>query len=161
MNENNNIMNKENRKELKEFLNICDNVERKENKLLSNANTKEERYEVYKKLYTYVFSHEINGRLQEIHNFYWCDPDTDYDDDYIHWKYGLEDAIKEVKEMLTDEEETSYRTNRQIIEEFCEQHLSTHSDWTGTRVETKGKCDSVDDFVDKFMEYIEENQHKC
>lgn len=40
-------------------------------------------------------------------------------------------------------------------------NLSTHTDWTGTRVETKYTCDSVDTFVDKFMEFIEENQNNC
>lgn len=55
----------------------------------------------------------------------------------------------------------SYRTNKEIIREFCEKHLATHTDWTGTRVETKDKCESVDEFVDKLMEHIEDNHFKC
>ena len=55
----------------------------------------------------------------------------------------------------------SYRTNEQIIKEFCEQHLQTHTDWTGTRVETQYKCGSVEAFVNKLMEWIEDNHYRC
>lgn len=55
----------------------------------------------------------------------------------------------------------SFRTNREIIKEFCERKMSTHTDWTGTRVETIDKCESVDEFVDMLMDYIEENHYKC
>ena len=58
-------------------------------------------------------------------------------------------------------ENTSWRTNRQIIKEFCEKNMSTHTDWTGTRVETVDKCESIDEFVDRLMEYIEDNHHRC
>ena len=56
---------------------------------------------------------------------------------------------------------TSSRTNREIIKEFCDKNLSTHTDWTGTRVETKYKCESVDAFIDKLMEFIEDNHYRC
>lgn len=49
------------------------------------------------------------------------------------------------------------RTSKEIIKEWCETNLSTHTDWTGTRIETKYKCESVDKFVDKLFDYIEEN----
>lgn len=55
----------------------------------------------------------------------------------------------------------SYRTNEEIIREFCEQHLTTHTDWTGTRVETKHKCEGVDEFVKKLMQHIEDNHGRC
>lgn len=55
----------------------------------------------------------------------------------------------------------SYRTNEQIIKEFCEQQLKTHTDWTGTRVETKHYCESVEAFVNKLMEWIEDNHYRC
>lgn len=55
----------------------------------------------------------------------------------------------------------SYRTNKEIIKEFCEKHLATHTDWTGTRVETKYECESVDKFVNELMEHIEDNHFKC
>ena len=37
---------------------------------------------------------------------------------------------------------------RHILEEWCEKNMSTHTDWTGTRVETNWNCDSVDKFID-------------
>lgn len=55
----------------------------------------------------------------------------------------------------------SYRTNEQIIKEFCEQQLKTHTDWTGTRIETKHACESVEAFVEKLWEWIEDNHGKC
>ena len=56
---------------------------------------------------------------------------------------------------------TSYRTNEEIIRVFLEQHLTTHTDWTGTRVETKHKCENVDEFVKKLMQHIEDNHGRC
>ena len=53
---------------------------------------------------------------------------------------------------------TTFRVNEDIIRKFCESNLSTHSDWTGTRVETKQQCNSVDEFVKQLMNYIEDNQ---
>ena len=50
------------------------------------------------------------------------------------------------------------RVNEEIIRKWCEDHLATHTDWTGTRVETKHKCSSVDDFIKMLMIHIEDNQ---
>lgn len=55
---------------------------------------------------------------------------------------------------------TTFRVNEEIIRKFCETHMSTHSDWTGTRVETKEKCESVDEFVNRLIEHIENNHWK-
>ena len=55
----------------------------------------------------------------------------------------------------------SFRTNKEIIKEFCEKNMSTHTDWTGTRVETTYHCESVDKFVDKLTEYLEDNHYRC
>ena len=55
---------------------------------------------------------------------------------------------------------TYFRVNESLIREFCETHMSTHSDWTGTRVETKEKCESVYGFVTRLMEHIEDNHWK-
>lgn len=52
-------------------------------------------------------------------------------------------------------------TNKEILKEWCEQNLSTHTDWTGTRVETKKSCSSVEEFVDKLYNYLEDNHYKC
>ena len=51
----------------------------------------------------------------------------------------------------------NYKVNREIVTEFFEKNLRTHTDWTGTYVETQYKCDSVEKFIDKFMDYIKEN----
>lgn len=51
----------------------------------------------------------------------------------------------------------SYRINREIVTEFFEENLRTYTDWTGTRVETRSECESVEEFISKFMNYIEEN----
>ena len=55
----------------------------------------------------------------------------------------------------------SIRITKEILKEWCEQNMATHTDWTGTRVETKYKCNSVDDFVDKLFEHLEDNHWKC
>lgn len=46
--------------------------------------------------------------------------------------------------------------DKELIRRFCEENLHTHTDWTGTRVETTHKCDSVEDFVDQLLNYVEE-----
>ena len=51
----------------------------------------------------------------------------------------------------------NYIVNKKIVTEFFENNLHTHTDWTGTYVETQCKCNSVEEFIDKFMNYIREN----
>jgi hypothetical protein len=51
----------------------------------------------------------------------------------------------------------SYRTSKEIIKEWCEKNMSTHTDWTGTRVETKHRCEDVEELVNRLFEHIEEN----
>lgn len=55
----------------------------------------------------------------------------------------------------------SIRTSKAIIKEWFEAKMDTHTDWTGTRVETKYKCDSIDEVVDKLYEYLEDNHWRC
>ena len=55
----------------------------------------------------------------------------------------------------------SCRTSKEIVKEWCEQNMSTHTDWTGTRVETKFKCESVDEFVNRLYEYLDLNHGRC
>lgn len=43
------------------------------------------------------------------------------------------------------------------IIEFFKENLHTHTDWTGTYVETRYKCESVEEFINNFLEYIREN----
>lgn len=54
----------------------------------------------------------------------------------------------------------SARTSKQIIKEWVEKNMDTHTDWTGTRVETKYECESIDEFVDKLYEYICDNNYR-
>ncbi len=55
----------------------------------------------------------------------------------------------------------SVRTNKNVIKEWCERNMAPHTDWTGTRIETKEKCDSLDKFIDRLWEYIEDNHCGC
>ena len=52
------------------------------------------------------------------------------------------------------------QTTKYILEEWCEKNMSTHTDWTGARVETKDICVSIDEFVDKLWNYLEEESNK-
>lgn len=47
---------------------------------------------------------------------------------------------------------------KELIRNFCEENLHTHTDWTGTYVETLYKCQSVGSFVNELLNYIEENE---
>lgn len=47
---------------------------------------------------------------------------------------------------------------KELIRKFCEGNLHTHTDWTGTYVETAYKCDSVDYFANKLLNYIGEHE---
>lgn len=49
---------------------------------------------------------------------------------------------------------------KEILKEWVESNMSTHTDWTGTRVETKFKCESLEEFTDKLFEYLSDNHHK-
>ena len=52
----------------------------------------------------------------------------------------------------------SFRTNKEAILDFCKQEIDTHTDWTGTRVETKHKYSSVEEFAEKLAKYLK-NRH--
>lgn len=41
-----------------------------------------------------------------------------------------------------------------MLEEWCEKNMHAHTDWTGTRVETVNKMESIDEFVDKLWDYL-------
>ena len=47
-----------------------------------------------------------------------------------------------------------------ILEEWCERNMNVHTDWTGTRVETNNTCLSIDEFVDKLWNYLEDESDK-
>lgn len=46
--------------------------------------------------------------------------------------------------------------DKELIVNFFRDNLHTHTDWTGTRVETIDKCESVEEFTDKLIDYIEQ-----
>ena len=52
------------------------------------------------------------------------------------------------------------QTTKYILEEWCENNMNVHTDWTGTRVETINTCLSVDDFVDKLWNYLKEESDR-
>ena len=52
------------------------------------------------------------------------------------------------------------QTNKHILKEWCEKNMNVHTDWTGTRVETNNTCLSIDEFVDKLWNYLEEESDK-
>ena len=52
----------------------------------------------------------------------------------------------------------SIRTSKAILKEWVEENMNTHTDWTGTRIETKNKYDSIDEMVDILYEYLTDNQ---
>lgn len=54
----------------------------------------------------------------------------------------------------------SARTSKQIIKEWVEKNMSTYTDWTGTRVETKYECVSIEEFVNELYEYICNNHYR-
>lgn len=47
-------------------------------------------------------------------------------------------------------------TKEQVLE-FCRLRMQTHTDWSGTRVESKRKCGSVDEFADCLWNWIKDN----
>lgn len=49
---------------------------------------------------------------------------------------------------------------KHILKEWCEKNISTYTDWTGTRVETNDTCLSIDEFVDKLWDYLEEESDR-
>ena len=50
--------------------------------------------------------------------------------------------------------------NKYILEEWCEKNMNVHTDWTGTRVETQNTCVSINEFVDKLWNYLEEESNR-
>ena len=53
------------------------------------------------------------------------------------------------------------RTSKEILKEWVKENMATHTDWIGTRVETKYKCDSIDEFIDNLYEHLENNHYRC
>lgn len=50
--------------------------------------------------------------------------------------------------------DNSIRITKESLREWCEENMNTHTDWTGTRVETVNKMESVEDFVNALYEHL-------
>lgn len=48
------------------------------------------------------------------------------------------------------------QVTKHILEEWCERNMNVYTDWTGTHVETINACPSINEFVDKLWNYLEE-----
>lgn len=49
---------------------------------------------------------------------------------------------------------------KDLLKKWCEKNMSAHTDWTGTRVETINACPSINEFVDKLWNYLEEGSNR-
>lgn len=49
---------------------------------------------------------------------------------------------------------------KHILEKWCENNMNVHTDWTGTRVETYDTCVSIDEFVNKLWDYLEDSSNR-
>lgn len=47
---------------------------------------------------------------------------------------------------------------KELIRKFCEENLHTHTDWTGTRVETVNQCESIEKFINKLLDCFENHE---
>lgn len=54
----------------------------------------------------------------------------------------------------------SITTSKKILKEWVESNMTTHTDWTGTRVETIYKCGSLEEFIDKLYEDLSNNHYR-
>lgn len=52
------------------------------------------------------------------------------------------------------------RITKHILNKWIDKHLSAHSDWAGTRIETINTCDSLDEFLESLWNYLEEESNK-
>jgi hypothetical protein len=52
------------------------------------------------------------------------------------------------------------QVSKDLLKKWCKRNMATHTDWTGTRVETINACPSINEFVDKLWAYLEEESNK-
>lgn len=57
--------------------------------------------------------------------------------------------------MVVFKDNNMTQDDKEHIIEFCKNNLHTHTDWTGTRVETVDKYENVEEFIDELFNYIE------
>lgn len=94
----------------------------------------------------YKMETNIYNLKKEYKNLY----GSDYDDDYI-------DYLRSNRNTKISKSVTTYK---KILKEWCEKNMNVHSDWTGTRVETNNTCSTIDEFVDKLWDYLEDKSNR-
>ena len=52
------------------------------------------------------------------------------------------------------------QVSKGLLKKWCKRNMATHTDWTGTRVETIEACPTIDEFVNKLWNYLEEESNK-
>jgi nicotinic acid phosphoribosyltransferase len=80
--------------------------------------------------------------------------------DYLNNLKFTDDDIEYLRSNQTTKILKSITTNKKILKVWCKRNMSTHTDWTGTRVETINACSSINEFVDKLWNYLEEESDK-
>lgn len=55
----------------------------------------------------------------------------------------------------------SIRTSKEILKEWIEANMKTHTDRTGTRIETEKIWRSIDEMVEYLYVYLEDNEGRC
>lgn len=94
----------------------------------------------------YTMETNIYNLKKEYKNLY----GSDYEDDYKD--YLRINRNTKISKTVT--------TNKKILKEWCEKNMNIHGDWTGTRVETKDTCSTIDEFVDMLLDYLEEESNR-
>ena len=94
----------------------------------------------------YTMETNIYTLKKEYKNLY----GSDYDDDYI-------DYLRSNRNTKILKSVTTYK---KILKEWCEKNMNVHTDWIGTRVETNNTCVSINEFVDKLWNYLEEESDR-
>jgi len=68
-------------------------------------------------------------------------------EDYVKYlkEKGLAIEVTEGNNPYIIKTKVMTKEDKELIRKFCEDNLHTHTDWTGTYVETIYKCDGVGD----------------
>ena len=49
--------------------------------------------------------------------------------------------------------------SKKDLHEWCNKYMHVHTDWTGKRVETIDKIESIEKFVNRLYDYLEEKNN--
>ena len=49
---------------------------------------------------------------------------------------------------------------KHILSKWCEMNMHVYTDWTGARVETQSNCGTIEEFVDKLWNYLEDKSNR-